>query len=169
MVMYLWHLRPPPRIWRTRPELKKTSVEPPSVGDGVDLCSRRHRRRDWYGGCCVGRWPKRGGVTLLAREMLPPISLSPALLRWSSACTLFPLFAPLAPAPGETADLRVSSGPGPEVLYAPCQPQRSPQPALASRGPVWTACRLPNAPYVFQSEVYYSENGSIQCGCIYCW
>jgi hypothetical protein len=58
-------------------------------------------------------------VTLLARETLPPISLSPALLRWSSARTLFPLFAPLAPAPGETADSRVSSGPGPEVLVSP--------------------------------------------------
>jgi hypothetical protein len=41
MVMYLRHLRPPPRIWRTRPELKKTSVPPPSAGDGVDLWNRR--------------------------------------------------------------------------------------------------------------------------------
>jgi hypothetical protein len=65
-------------------------------------------------------------MTLLARETLPPISLSPALLRWSSARTPFPLFAPLAPAPGETLDSRVSSGPGPEVLYAACQPQHSP-------------------------------------------
>jgi hypothetical protein len=64
-------------------------------------------------------------VTLLARETLPPISLSPALLKWSSTRTPFPLFAPLAPAPGETAESRVSSRPGPEMLYAPCQPQRS--------------------------------------------
>jgi hypothetical protein len=136
MVMYLWHLRPPPRIWRTSPELKKTSVVPPSAGDEVDLhrtsldrrWSRSNRRRwcrDCSGGCYVGRWPKRGEVTLLARKTLPPISLSPALLRWSSARTPFPLFAPLAPVPGETVDSRVSSGPGPEVLYALYQPQCS--------------------------------------------
>jgi hypothetical protein len=79
-------------------------------------------------------------VTLLARETLPPISLSPALLRWSSARTPFPLFAPLAPAPGETADSRVFSGPGPEVLYAPCQPQRSPTYGIQSAG-----CCIPGA------------------------
>jgi hypothetical protein len=73
-------------------------------------------------------------VTLLACEMLPPISLSPTLLRWSSARTPFPLFAPLAPAPGKTAESRVSSGPGPEVLYAPCQPQRSPPYSIQSAG-----------------------------------
>jgi hypothetical protein len=37
MVIYLHHLRPPPRIWRTSPELKKTSIAPSSAGDGVDL------------------------------------------------------------------------------------------------------------------------------------
>jgi hypothetical protein len=35
--MYLWHLRPPPQIWRTSPDLKKTSAAPPSARDGVDL------------------------------------------------------------------------------------------------------------------------------------
>jgi hypothetical protein len=65
-------------------------------------------------------------MTLLARDTLSPISLSPVLMRCSSARTSFPLFAPLTPAPEETADSRVSSGPGPEVLYAPCQPQHSP-------------------------------------------
>jgi hypothetical protein len=104
-------------------------------------------------------------VILLARETLPPISLSPALLRWSSARTPFPFLAPLAPALGEMADSRVSSGPKSEVLYAPCQLQRSPpyfffllesvwtttsnQPALASWESVWTAGRLPIARSIY--------------------
>jgi hypothetical protein len=90
-------------------------------------------------------------VTLLAREMLPPILLSPALLRWSFARTSFPLFIPMAPAPGKRSIREYLVGLGRRCFmqhasHNAAHHMASNQPTLASRGPVWTPYRLPIAP-----------------------
>jgi hypothetical protein len=92
-------------------------------------------------------------VTLLCRKTQPPISVSPAFSSRPPARTLFPLFARLAPAPGEMPDSGVASGPGPEVLCAACQPVRRLRRGIQTTdfcitGACLEGCDLPIAPLV---------------------
>jgi hypothetical protein len=92
MVMYLWHLRPPPQIWSTSPELKKTSTAPSSAGDGVDLrCASLGRRwsrsvlppppplRLVWGMLCWEVTEKRRGDTTNPRNVAADFAVSRAL------------------------------------------------------------------------------------------